>query len=147
MFVLVLIQFCILLTACVVLLLEARTGDLEAASEKRPGYRAVLYILATVSGATMLIAVADGEWLFALALIPITFLSLLRFSMIAKRWLEGWKLPVITCFLVGIGIIGSLPLMPYPLDRSYILYELRLVDDQVRPPDTIDPEAIDPVRA
>lgn len=146
MLVLIIIQFLILVTASVVLLLEARTGDLEHVSDSRPVFRAALFMLATIAGATMLISIADGEWLFVLALIPVTFLSLLRFAMIAKRWWTGWKLPVITCTIVGIGIVASLPLMPYPLNRDYLLNKLNLIDEAVSPPDTIDPEAIEPVR-
>ena len=142
----VVLQFVLLIGASLMLLLEARKGDLERSDDSVPRVRATVYLLATIAGATMLIAIADGEWLFAIALIPITFLSLLRFSMLARRWWEGWRLPLFTCALIGLGIAGSLPLMPYPLDRAYILQKLHLVDEEVSPPDTIDPEAIAPVR-
>lgn len=146
MLILVAIQFAFLLAAGVLLLLEVRIGRMEAPLQKHSAIRATVYLLAAIAGATLLIALADGEWLFALALVPITFLSLLRFSMVARQWWEGWRLPVYTCTLIAAGIVAMLPMMPYPLNRTYVLEELNLIDTHLGRPDTIDPEAVRLVR-
>jgi len=146
MLILVAIQFAFLLAAGVLLLLEVRTGRMEASFQKHSAIRATVYLLAAIAGATLLIALADGEWLFALALVPITFLSLLRFSMVARQWWEGWRLPVYTSTLIAAGIVAMLPMMPYPLNRTYVLEELNLIDTHLGRPDTIDPEAVRLVR-
>ncbi len=146
MLILVAIQFAFLLAAGVLLLLEVRTGRMEAPLKKHSVIRATVYLLAAIAGATLLIALADGEWLFALALVPITFLSLLRFSMVARQWWEGWRLPVYTCTLIAAGIVTMLPMMPYPLNRTYVFEELNLIDTHLGRPDTIDPEAVRLVR-
>jgi len=146
MLILIAIQFAFLLVASVLLLLEVRTGRMDAPSQKHSVARATVYLLAAIAGATLLIALADGEWLFALALVPITFLSLLRFSMIARQWWAGWRLPVYACTLIAVGIGAMLPMMPYPLNRTFVLEELNLIDSELGRPDTIDPEAVRPVR-
>lgn len=147
MLILISIQFAFLLAASILLLLEVRSGGMGEAEQRYLVPRAVIFLLASIGGATLLIAMADGEWLFAFALVPITFLSLLRFSMIARQWWEGWRLPVYTCALIAVGIVGMLPMMPYQLNRTFVLEELRLIESTYGRPDTIDPEAIRPVRA
>ena len=146
MLILVTIQFAFLLVAGVLLISDLRAGRMDASPQRRPVARAAMYLLAAIAGATLLIALADGEWPFALALAPITFLSLLRFSMIARQWWEGWRLPVFTCTLIAVGIAAMLPMMPYPLNRTFVLEELNLIDTQLGRPDTIDPEAVRLVR-
>ena len=143
---LVTIQIAFLMAASVLLMMEVRVGSIDASSQKHSLYRATVYLLATIGGATLLITLADGERLFALALVPITFLSLLRFSMLARKWWEGWRLPVYTCALIALGIVLMLPMMPYPLNRTYVLEQLNLIDSELGRPDTIDPEAVRPVR-
>lgn len=146
MLILVAIQLAILLAASVLLSLEVRTGRMDAPPQKHSATRATVYLLAAIAGATLLIALADGEWLFALALVPITFLSLLRFSMIARQWWDGWRLPVFTCTLIAVGIVAMLSMTPYPLNRTFVLEELNLIESTLGRPDTIDPEAVRPVR-
>lgn len=143
---LVAIQFVLLLAASALLLQEVRTGSMDGAPQKHAATRATIYLLAVIAGAALLIALADGEWILALALVPITFLSLLRFSMIARQWWEGWRLPVYTCTVIAVGIVATLPMMPYPLNRTFVLEELNLINTTVGRPDTIDPEAVRRVR-
>lgn len=109
--------------------------------------RSLLFLFGTISGASLLIALADGEWLFALALAPVTLLSLFRFAMLAREWWGGWRLPIYTSLLVGFGLLLSVPLIPYPLDRGVLIEHLHVLDDASTVPDTIDPEAMRPVRA
>ncbi|HLT47797.1 MAG TPA: hypothetical protein VK002_11260 [Rubricoccaceae bacterium] len=146
MFEFVVLQLLVLLVAAAVLAVEARTGRMEGATEGATLARALVFLLAAVAGATLLIALADSEWLFALALAPITMLSLLRFTMLARRWWAGWRLPVLTGALLGLGVLISVPWMPYPLDRAFVIREIHGVE-AVPAPDTIDPEALRPVRA
>ncbi len=147
MLILVTIQFVFLLAACVLLLLEVRNGQIDELGGRHEAVRATIYLCASIAGATLLIAVGQGDWLFALALVPITFLSLLRFSMIARRWWRGWRLPFYTCALIAVGIVALLTMMPYPLNRTFVLEELHLIESTYGRPDSIDPEAMRPVRA
>ncbi len=147
MLVLISIQFMILLAASALLLLEVRAGNFAGLTERRSVLSASTYMLAAIMGATLLITLADGEWLFALALVPITFLSLLRFSMIVRQWWTGWKLPVYTCAFIAVGIMATLPMMPSPLNRTFVLEELNLIDTSLERPDSINPEAVRTVRA
>jgi hypothetical protein len=140
------LQLLVVLAAAVVLAEEARTGRMEGRTERATLARALVFLLAAIAGATLLIAVADAEWLFALALAPITLLSLARFAMLARRWWRGWQLPVLTGALVGLGVLVSLPWVPYPLDRASVIQKIHGVE-MVPAPDTIDPEALRPVRA
>lgn len=142
----VVLQVLILFSAAVLLAVEARTGRLGDASESGVLARALLYLLAAIAGGTMLITLADSEWLFALGLVPITMLTLIRFTMMARRWWVGWQLPVLTGALLALGVIVSVPWMPYPLDRTTVIREIHGVE-ALPGPDTIDPEASQPVRA
>jgi hypothetical protein len=140
------LQVLVLLTAAVLLAVEARTGRMEGATEGATLARALVFLLAAIAGGTLLIALADSEWLFALGLVPITMLTLLRFTMLARRWWAGWRLPVLTGALLGLGVLVSMPWVPYPLDRSAVVREIHGVE-ALPTPDTIDPEALRPVRA
>ena len=140
------LQVLILFVAAVLLAVEARTGRMEGKSEGATLARALVFLLAAVAGGTLLIALADSEWLFALGLVPITMLTLLRFTMLARRWWVGWQLPVLTGVLLAAGVLLSLQWVPYPLDRAAVTREIRGVETLPRP-DTIDTEALRPVRA
>jgi hypothetical protein len=140
------LQIALLLVAAGLFAVEARTGRMEGRSEGVTLARALVFLLATIAGTTLVLALADAEWLFALTLAPITLLSLLRFAMLARRWWTGWRLPVLTSLLVGFGVLLSVPWMPYPLDRTFLIREIHGVE-AVPTPDTIDPEALRPVRA
>ena len=142
----VVLQIAVLLAAAGVLAFEARTGRMEGATEWAAVARALVFLLATIAGATLLIALAGAEWLFALTLAPITLLSLLRFTMLAKRWWAGWQLPVFTSLLLGFGVLLSVPWVPYPLDRTFVIREIHGIET-LPLPDTIDPAALRPVRA
>ncbi len=147
MLILIAFQFATLLVASLLLLIEVRAGHVSEPPQKFSLARAAVYLLAAVAGATLLVSMDDGEWLFALALVPITFLSLLRFGMVARFWWSGWRLPVYTCALLAIGMVSMLPMMPFPLNRTFVLDELHLIDTSVGRPDTINPEAVRTVRA
>ena len=140
------LQITMLLVAAGFLAFEARTGRMEGATEASSATRAIVFLLATIAGATLLLALAHAEWLFALTLAPVTLLSLLRFTMLAKRWWTGWRLPVLTSALIGFGVLLSVPWVPYPLDRRFVIREIHGLDTAPLP-DSIDPEALRPVRA
>lgn len=142
----VVLQLVVLLAASALLALEAWTGRIEGVSERTTLARALVFLLAAIAGATLLIAVANAEWLFALTLLPITLLCLLRFTMLARRWWPGWRRPVLTGVLLGLGVLVSVPWVPRPLDRSFVIREIHGVE-AAPGPDTIDPAALRPVRA
>jgi hypothetical protein len=140
------LQLAVLLAAAGLFAVEARTGRMEGRSEAATVARALVFLLAGIAGTTLFLALARAEWLFALTLAPITLLSLLRFSMLARRWWPGPWLPVLTSLLLAFGVLLSVPWMPRPLDRTFLIREIHGIET-VPTPDTIDPEALRPVRA
>jgi len=142
----IVLQACVLLLAVALLIYEAWTGRMGEASEGAALARALVFLPAAVAGGTLLIALADSEWLFALGLVPITALALVRFTMLARRWWTGWQLPVLTGALLALGVLLSTPWVPQPLDRTTVIREIHGAE-ALPAPDTIDPEAQRAVRA
>ncbi len=135
-----------LVASAAVLADEARTGRLAGRTARATHVRALVFLGATVAGGSLLVALPTTEWVFALALLPITALSGLRFAMLARGWWSGWRLTVFTAVLVGLGIAACLPLLPVPLSRRALIERLA----PGRPagmPDSIAPEPGFPVRA
>lgn len=141
----VLLLFLGLLAAALVLADEARTGRLVGRTSGRTAARAVVYFLASVSGGALLVALSEREWVFMLALVPITALSLVRFGMLARQWWAGWRLSLYMTVLLLLGILACLPWIPRPLDRGILIESLRGAQP-TRGPDSISPGAADPVR-
>ncbi|MDX1420015.1 MAG: hypothetical protein R3181_08620 [Rubricoccaceae bacterium] len=142
----VVLQVVLLFAAAGLLAVEARAGRLDGSEAGGGVVRALVYLLAAIAGGTLLITLADSEWLFALGLVPVTMLALVRFTMMARRWWVGWQLPVYTGVLLAFGVLLSVPWMPTPLDRTTVLREIHGIE-AIQGPDTIDPEAHRPVRA
>ncbi len=140
------LQLALLMLAAVVLAFEARTGQTGMGSDAATLARALVFLLAAIAGTTLLVALAGGEWPFALTLAPITALSLLRFAMLARQWWTGWRLALLTGALLGVGVLASVPWTPYPLDRAYVIRALHGAE-AAPSPDSIDPGALRPVRA
>lgn len=137
--------FLTLVAAAVVLADEARTGRLAGPTPRRTQARALIFLAAAIAGGAFLLVLPASEWVFALALLPITALSLLRFAMLARGWCGGWRLMVFTMALVALGVAACLPFLPAPLNRRVLLEQMA----PGRPsgiPDTIAPEAAFPVR-
>ena len=140
----VFLQLTVLLMAVVALGVEAHLGTVGARSGRIDRARGALFLLAAVAGFTLVFALADREWPVVLALVPLTFVCLLRFALLARTWWTGWRLPVYTAVMLGFGIGASLPLTPSPLGRTSVLAHIK---GDASTPDTIDPEARKAVRA
>jgi hypothetical protein len=139
------VLFLALCAAAIVLAGEARTGRLVGRTPGGTRARAVVFLLGSVAGGTLLVALSQREWLFILALAPITALSLIRFGMLAHGWWRGWRLSVYTALLLLAGILACLPWLPRPLDRATLIESFR-GGRPTHVPDSISPDAGVPVR-
>lgn len=140
------VLFLALCAAAVVLAMEAHSGRLVGRTPDRTRVRAYVFLAAAVAGGALLVTLAASEWLLMLALLPITALSVVRFTMLAQGWWRGWRLVVFTAVALVVGILACLPWLPRPLDRGAIIEGFRTVQP-THAPDTISPDAFSPVRA
>ena len=138
--------FLVLCAAAAVLALEAQSGRLVGRTPGRTRARAFVFLGASVAGGALLASLAVSEWVLMLALLPITALSVVRFTMLARGWWGGWRLLVFTALALTAGILLCLPLLPRPLDRGALFEGLRGAEP-THAPDSISPDAFTPVRA
>lgn len=135
----------VLFLAGVVLMWEARTGRFTADRRWWDVGRSVLFFLATVAGGALLIRSMGGTVLLALAFIPVTLLSLMRFvALMRQRWAGVASVVAMAVALFG-GITLSLRAMPEPIDEGYFLEHIFHVGGESGP-DSIDPDARRSVR-
>lgn len=139
------LSLAVLILAGGVLLWEARTGRLASATPERDTWRGVLFFVATVVGGALLIRSAGGTILLALAFVPVTLLSLMRFVMLARqRWTSGVATLVMALALV-VGTLVGLSVLPQPIEHGMFLEQI--FHREGGPiPDSIDPGAARPVR-
>jgi hypothetical protein len=131
---------CVLFLAGAVLMWEARTGRFTAASARWDVGRGVLFFLATVVGGALLIRSMGGTVLLALAFIPVTLLSLMRFvTLMRQRWSGAATVVAMALALFG-GIALSLRAVPEPIDEGYFLEHIFHSGGEAGP-DSIDPDA------
>lgn len=131
---------CVLLLAGIVLMWEARTGRFTAGRFHMDVVRGVLFFLATVIGGTLLIRSMGGTVLLALAFIPVTLLSLMRFvALTRQRWAGAASVVAMALALFG-GITLSLRAVPEPIDEGFFLEHIFHVGGEGGP-DSIDPDA------
>jgi hypothetical protein len=131
---------CVLFLAGIVLMWEARTGRFTATRLRWDVGRSVLFFLAAVIGGALLIRSMGGTVLLALAFIPVTLLSLMRFvALTRQRW--GGAAPIIAMALALFGGISlSLRAVPEPIDEGYFLEHIFHLGGETGP-DSIDPDA------
>lgn len=131
---------CVLLLAGIVLMWEARTGRFTADGAWWDVGRGALFFLATVAGGTLLIRSMGGTVLLALAFIPVTLLSLMRFvALTRQRWVSVASVAAMALALFG-GLTLSLRALPEPIDEAFFLeriFHLGGADS----PESIDPDA------
>ena len=119
----------VLLAAGSVLMWEARTGRFTAATPRREAWRGALFFLATVAGGALLVRSMGGTVLFALAFIPVTVLSLMRFvALVRRRWV-GAVSAVAMAIALFVGLTLSLQALPEPISEGYFLEHIFQLDD------------------
>ena len=135
----------ILILAGGVLIWEARTGQFASEAPQRDTWRGVLFFLATVIGGALLIRSAGGTILLALAFLPVTLLSLMRFVTLARRrWMSGLSTAMLALALL-VGTFASLSLLSEPIHQGVFLEQIFHLEGGPIP-DSIDPDAGRPVR-
>ena len=139
--------FGVLVLAAAVLAVEARTGRLAGPTRAWTAARASLFAASAVAGLALVVPLSAGAWVLALALLPITALSVLRFSMLLGAWWHGPVRTVVVVTVLAVGVLAVLPSLPRTLERSFVLDELRPGDAVRSPSDSIDPNALRPVRS
>ena len=135
----------ILLAAGGVLMWEARTGRFTAATPQREALRGALFFLATVAGGALLVRSMGGTVLLALAFIPVTVLSLMRFvALVRRRWIGFASVVVMAVALFG-GLSLSLQALPEAISEGDFLQHIFELDNG-HSPESIDPDARRSVR-
>ncbi|MEL6311798.1 MAG: hypothetical protein AAFQ17_05430, partial [Pseudomonadota bacterium] len=90
---------------------------------------------------------AGAEWLFALAFVPVTVLCLLRFTMLVRHLAPGWGPALLSSLVLALAVLYTVQWLPLPLDRAYVVEQIRLIDEARQAPDSINPDARRTVRS
>jgi hypothetical protein len=135
----------LLLLSGAVLVWEARTGRFMPRSFWAGLSRGGLFFAAAVVGGWLLLRTFEASPLLALALVPVTGLSLVRCVVLARaRWRGGLAVAALALALFA-GLSASLSALPEPLDQR-ALFEQIFHTDTHRTPGSIDPAARRSVR-
>lgn len=126
---------------------EARTGRLTGTTRRRSVGRLAVFFGGAAAGAALLISTAGAEWLFALAFVPVTVLCLLRFTMLVRHLTPGWGPALLSSLVLALAVIYAVQWLPLPLDRAYVVEQIRLIDEARQAPDSINPDARRTVRS
>ena len=141
----ILIFLAILIIASTVLMWEARTGRFTSRTDTWNVLRGGLFFLATVVGGTLLIRSVDSALLLALAFVPVTLLSLMRFVAIGRARRGGFASLASMVLALFLGISLSLRALPEPIDEGFFLEHI-LYGGDGGSPESIDPGARRSVR-
>jgi len=136
----------VLIVSGVVLLWEARTGRMTPEASWDARARAALFFAATVFGGALLLRAAGASPLLALALVPVTVLSLYRLVAITRRRRPGMVAAGALALALALGLTAGLSVVPKPLDQRD-LFELIFYPDATPDARSIDPAARRVVRA
>lgn len=135
----------VLLVAGSALIWEARTGRLEPRRPWTATMRVALFFAAAVVGSALLVRTSAASPLMALALVPVTGLSLFRLTMLSRPLLTRRASKAALSFVViavalVIGVSVSLTMLPKGLDQRVFMEQIFHRD---APADTrsIDPAA------
>jgi hypothetical protein len=135
----------VLLIAGIALIWEARTGRLEPQRPFTATLRVALFFAAAVAGGALLLRSASASPALALALVPVTGLSLFRLTMLSRPIISRGSgrrlvslLVLATALVAGLTI--SLSMLPQSLDQRVFIEQIFHRD---APSDTrsIDPAA------
>jgi D-alanyl-lipoteichoic acid acyltransferase DltB (MBOAT superfamily) len=130
----------VLLLAGIVLMWEARTGRFTAQRLRWDLVRGALFFLATVVGGALLIRSMGGTVLLAMAFIPVTILSLMRFVALTRRRWAGMASFVTMAVVLFVGLQLSLLALPEPIDQVFFIEHVFQIGGESTP-QSIDPDA------
>jgi hypothetical protein len=130
----------VLLLAGVVLMWEARTGRFTAETPSWDAGRGALFFLATVVGGALLVRSMVGTVLLALAFIPVTTLSLMRFVALTRQRWVGVASFVTMAVALFVGLQLSLHALPEPIDQGFFVEHIFHLGGESTP-ESIDPDA------
>ena len=116
----VLLAFLALVAAAVLLAFEAASGQRTLRSAAGTVVRAGTFGLASVAGVTLLAALSGGEWGVALALVPLTALSILRLWALLCEWTTGPRATLLVLAVLAVGLGAGLRSIPVPLTRAHL---------------------------
>ena len=147
MFLTVSVLFLVVVLAAGVLGYEARTGAFEPAGLRAWTFRAATFFGAATAGSVLAIASVSGEWMFALALLPVTVLCVIRFGMLARARRAGLGHAVLAAAVFALAVSAGLRAVPYALDRTFIVEGLNAIELVRSAPKSIAPGSREAVRA
>lgn len=130
----------VLLLAGSVLLWEARTGSLTPRTLRGAWGRMSLFFVAAVVGSALLLRIAPGSVLLAMALVPVTALSLFRVTSLARRGRSRPAAVLGLALALAIGLGASLHALPQTLDER-VLFEQIFYPGGTPQVGSIDPDA------
>jgi len=130
----------VLLLAGITLMWEARTGRFSADRLRWDIGRGGLFFLASVVGGALLIRSMGGTVLLAMAFIPVTILSLMRFVALTRRRWVGVVSFVAMAVALFVGLQLSLLALPEPIDQGFFIEHVFQLGGESAP-ESIDPDA------
>ena len=116
----VVLAFVVVLIAAALLASEVWTGPLTRARWPLRWVAVAVFGVASVAGATLLTALSGREWLLALALVPLTTLSVLRFGGLALPRARPWQRIAVVGVVLAVGVVAALQVVPVPLTRGHL---------------------------
>lgn len=116
----VVLAFVLLIAAAGLLAGEAWFGRSLSARRAARLAAAVTFSGAGIAGATLLTALSGREWMLALALVPLTTLSIVRFGGLVLPEAAAWKRIVLVGVVMTIGVVAALQVVPVPLTRGHL---------------------------
>ena len=81
---------------------------------------ALVYGAASVAGAALLAALSGAEWVLALALVPLTALSVLRFWTLFAPSASARARTLAVGVVLVLGVLAALQVVPIPLTRVHL---------------------------
>ncbi len=135
----------VLIVAGGVLMWEVRTGKFAGETSRLDAWRGALFFFATVAGGALLIRSMGGTVLLALAFIPVTVLSLMRFVALTRQRWAGATSAVVMAAALFLGLSLSLRVLPEPIDEGSFLEHIFHTDGGASS-ESIDPDARRSVR-
>ncbi len=116
----VVLAFAVLGVAAVLLALEVWLGRPVGAGRAARVAAGAAFGAAAVAGATLLTALSGAEWPLALALVPLTALSTLRFGGLVLPEARPWVRVAVVGAALAAGVVAALRVVPVPLTRGHL---------------------------
>ena len=115
-----LVAFALLLAAAVWLGAEVATGRTKPRTRFGAWAGAAVFACAASAGGTLLVALPWAEWVLIVALLPLTFICIVRFVVLLQSRVSGWRSAVLAGVVLAAGVIAGIQTVPIPLTRAEI---------------------------